>query len=91
MDFIARRSRLAFLDTDAASRALPRVIQILSDEHKWGKSRQKKELQEAKVFLETFRSSKNAQFFDGKHTGNFIKNTFLNSYYHLRQFLYFCC
>jgi len=69
VDFIARRSRLAFLDTDAASRALPRVIQILSDEHKWGKSRQKKELQEAKVFLETFRSSKNAQFFDGKHTG----------------------
>ncbi|KAH7854884.1 hypothetical protein Vadar_018722 [Vaccinium darrowii] len=35
IDFIARRSRLAFLDTDAAGRALPRIIQILAAEHKW--------------------------------------------------------
>ncbi|XP_057742909.1 glycerol-3-phosphate dehydrogenase SDP6, mitochondrial-like [Arachis stenosperma] len=67
IDFIARRSRLAFLDTDAAGRALPRVIQILAAEHKWDKSRQKQELQKAKEFLETFKSSKNAQFHDGKH------------------------
>ncbi|CAL0328455.1 unnamed protein product [Lupinus luteus] len=67
IDFIARRSRLAFLDTDAAGRALPRVIQILAAEHKWDKSRQKEELQNAKAFLETFKSSKNAQFHDGKH------------------------
>ncbi|OIW01394.1 hypothetical protein TanjilG_02550 [Lupinus angustifolius] len=67
IDFIARRSRLAFLDTDAARRALPRVIQILAAEHKWDKSRQKEELQNAKAFLETFKSSKNAQFHDGKH------------------------
>ncbi|KAK7277276.1 hypothetical protein RIF29_18427 [Crotalaria pallida] len=67
VDFIARRSRLAFLDTDAAGRALPRVIQILAAEHKWDKSRQKEELQKAKEFLETFKSSKNAQFHDGKH------------------------
>ncbi|KAJ1404224.1 hypothetical protein SESBI_26691 [Sesbania bispinosa] len=67
IDFIARRSRLAFLDTDAAGRALPRVIQILAAEHKWDKSRQKQELQKAKEFLETFKSSKNAQFYDGKH------------------------
>ncbi|KAL2548878.1 Glycerol-3-phosphate dehydrogenase SDP6 [Forsythia ovata] len=67
VDFIARRSRLAFLDTDAAGRAVPRIIQILADEHKWDKSRQKQELQKAKEFLETFKSSKNAQFYDGKH------------------------
>ncbi|MED6134017.1 Glycerol-3-phosphate dehydrogenase sdp6, mitochondrial [Stylosanthes scabra] len=67
IDFIARRTRLAFLDTDAAGRALPRVIQILAAEHKWDKSRQKQELQKAKEFLETFKSSKNAQFHDGKH------------------------
>ncbi|XP_004491933.1 glycerol-3-phosphate dehydrogenase SDP6, mitochondrial-like [Cicer arietinum] len=67
IDFIARRSRLAFLDTDAARRALPRVIQLLAAEHKWDKSRQKEELQKAKDFLETFKSSKNAQFYDGKH------------------------
>ncbi|XAR52337.1 Glycerol-3-phosphate dehydrogenase [Bertholletia excelsa] len=67
VDFLARRSRLAFLDTDAAGRALPRVIEILADEHKWNKSRQKQEIQKAKKFLETFKSSKNAQFYDGKH------------------------
>lgn len=70
VDFIARRSRLAFLDTDAAGRALPQVIQILSAEHKWDKERQKQELLNAKDFLETFKSSKNAQFHDGKHTGS---------------------
>ncbi|CAI9296151.1 unnamed protein product [Lactuca saligna] len=47
VDFIARRSRLAFLDTDAAGRALPRVIQILADEHRWDKKRQKEEFQTA--------------------------------------------
>ncbi|KAK6156343.1 hypothetical protein DH2020_010591 [Rehmannia glutinosa] len=67
VDFIARRSRLAFLDTDAATRAVPRIVQILAAEHKWDKSRQKQELQKAQEFLETFKSSKNAQFHDGKH------------------------
>lgn len=67
VDFIARRSRLAFLDTDAAGRALPRVIDILASEHKWDNSRKQQEFQTAKQFLETFKSSKNAQFHDGKH------------------------
>ncbi|KAG6412714.1 hypothetical protein SASPL_125399 [Salvia splendens] len=67
VDFIARRSRLAFLDTDAARRAVPRVIEILASEHKWDKSRQEQELQKAQEFLETFKSSRNAQFHDGKH------------------------
>ncbi|XP_077225861.1 FAD-dependent oxidoreductase family protein [Tasmannia lanceolata] len=70
VDFIARRSRLAFLDTDAAGRAVPRVVQILASEHKWDKTRQKQELKKAKDFLETFKSSKNAQFYDGKHIGS---------------------
>ncbi|TYI23967.1 hypothetical protein ES332_A06G202100v1 [Gossypium tomentosum] len=67
IDFIARRSRLAFLDTDAAGRALPRIIEILAKEHNWDRSRQKQEMQKAREFLETFKSSKNAQFHDGKH------------------------
>lgn len=67
VDFIARRSRLAFLDTDAAGRALPRVIEILATEHNWDKSRKNAELHKARQFLETFKSSKNAQFHDGKH------------------------
>ncbi|XP_076919904.1 glycerol-3-phosphate dehydrogenase SDP6, mitochondrial-like [Bidens hawaiensis] len=67
-DFIARRSRLAFLDTDAAGRALPHVIEILAAEHHWDKARQKQEFHSATKFLESFKSSKNAQFHDGKHT-----------------------
>lgn len=67
VDFIARRCRLAFLDTDAAHQALPQVIRILAAEHKWDKRRQKQELESGKEFLETFKSSKNAQFHDGKH------------------------
>ncbi|KAJ7975030.1 Glycerol-3-phosphate dehydrogenase [Quillaja saponaria] len=67
VDFIARRSRLAFLDTDAAGRALPRIIEILATEHKWDKTRETQELQKAKEFLGTFKSSRNAQFHDGKH------------------------
>lgn len=67
VDFIARRSRLAFLDTDAANSALPRVIEILAAEHKWDKARQKHEMNKAKEFLETFKSSKTAQFHDRKH------------------------
>ncbi|CAH1443798.1 unnamed protein product [Lactuca virosa] len=68
VDFIARRSRLAFLDTDAANYALPRVIELLAAEHNWDKSRQNEEMDTAMKFLETFRSSKNAHFHDGWHT-----------------------
>ncbi|KAH7300275.1 hypothetical protein KP509_24G054000 [Ceratopteris richardii] len=67
VDFIARRARLAFLDTDAAGRALERVIEILAAEHQWNRTRRKAELVKAKAFLETFKSSQNAQFHDGKH------------------------
>lgn len=67
IDFIARRSRLAFLDTDAARRALPRVVEILAAEHKWDESRKNEELKKGREFLETFKSSKNAQCHDGKH------------------------
>ena len=64
VDFIARRSRLAFLDTDATRRALLCVIEILATEHGWDKARKKSEMENAKYFLETFKSSQNAQFDD---------------------------
>ena len=67
VDFIARRSRLAFLDTNAAQKAVPRVIEILASEHKWSKDRRKLEMAEAMAFLKTFKSSQNAHFDDGKH------------------------
>ncbi|KAF9589499.1 hypothetical protein IFM89_025046 [Coptis chinensis] len=57
IDFIARRTRLAFLDVHAATQALPRVIEMLADEHKWDSKRQDQEFQNAEVFLRTFRTS----------------------------------
>ncbi|MCO5604227.1 hypothetical protein L7F22_058390 [Adiantum nelumboides] len=66
VDFIARRSRLAFLDTKAAAKAIPRVVEILACEHKWDKARKKLELRRASEFLKTFKASENARF-DDKH------------------------
>lgn len=37
-NFIARRSRLSFLDTDATGRALLFIIEILTIEHGWDKA-----------------------------------------------------
>ncbi|KAL5730250.1 glycerol-3-phosphate dehydrogenase [Ranunculus cassubicifolius] len=57
VDFIARRTRLAFLDVKAATEAIPRVIDILGAEHKWDKQRKEEEYNKAQVFLNTFRTS----------------------------------
>ncbi|XXG45226.1 hypothetical protein AAC387_Pa02g0360 [Persea americana] len=62
VDFLARRTRLAFLDADAASRALPRVIEILAAERGWDKQRQGLERLNAEAFLCTFKTDlKNPQ------------------------------
>jgi glycerol-3-phosphate dehydrogenase len=41
VDVLARRLRLTFLNTYAASEALPRVIDIMGDELKWDKGERK--------------------------------------------------
>lgn len=56
-DFLARRTRLAFLDADGARRALPRVIELMASELNWSRSRRHHEFQEASKFLDTFSSS----------------------------------
>ena len=53
-DFLARRTRLAFLDARAAEQALPRVVAILGKELKWGWFRRRKELAQGKEMLKTF-------------------------------------
>lgn len=55
VDFLARRTRLAFLDVDAAEKALPRVIALLGAELEWGYMRRRKELAAAKSYLATFK------------------------------------
>ena len=54
VDFLARRSRLAFLDTDAAREALPRVVRLLGDELGWSRARRRSELADGKSFISTF-------------------------------------
>ncbi|CAZ81094.1 unnamed protein product [Tuber melanosporum] len=51
VDVIARRTRLAFLNVQAALEALPGVIDIMSEELKWSKDRKGKEWKEAVSFL----------------------------------------
>ncbi|KAJ3185929.1 mitochondrial glycerol-3-phosphate dehydrogenase [Gaertneriomyces sp. JEL0708] len=51
VDVIARRTRLAFLNAQAALEALPTVIDIMADELNWDQARKDKELAEAKEFL----------------------------------------
>ena len=54
-DFLARRSRLAFLDVAAAEAAAPAVNAALAKELGWGWFRAARELRETRAFLRTFR------------------------------------
>lgn len=51
VDVLARRTRLAFIDSKAASDAAPRVVEIMADLLGWSRRRQKQELREASLFL----------------------------------------
>lgn len=53
IDAIARRLRLAFLDSEAANKALPRVIELMAEVHGWDANRCKQEEVDAHSFLET--------------------------------------
>ncbi len=47
VDVLARRTRLAFLNAQAALEALPKIIDIMSDELKWDGKRQDREWKES--------------------------------------------
>ncbi|XP_061788336.1 glycerol-3-phosphate dehydrogenase, mitochondrial isoform X2 [Nerophis lumbriciformis] len=51
IDVIARRTRLGFLNVQAADEALPRIVQIMAKELGWGQERKTAELEAAKKFL----------------------------------------
>ncbi|KAF8581027.1 DAO-domain-containing protein [Ramaria rubella] len=53
VDFIARRSRLSFLNAQAALEALPRVVEIMAGELDWSASRRNQELRRGVQFLES--------------------------------------
>ncbi|XP_034033940.1 glycerol-3-phosphate dehydrogenase, mitochondrial [Thalassophryne amazonica] len=50
-DIIARRTRLGFLNVQAADEALPRIIQIMGKELNWSQERKTAELEAARKFL----------------------------------------
>lgn len=51
VDFIARRSRLSFLNAGAALDVLPRVIQLMGDDLGWDSKRRRAEWTKARDFL----------------------------------------
>ncbi len=53
VDVLARRTRLAFLDNEAARAAVPTVVKIMAHELGWSKERQQRETKEAHAFLDT--------------------------------------
>jgi len=53
VDVLARRTRLSFLDANAALRALPRVIDTMSEELQWTEARKEAEWKETVYFLTT--------------------------------------
>ncbi|NWZ08468.1 GPDM protein, partial [Agelaius phoeniceus] len=51
VDIISRRTRLAFLNVQAADEALPRIVDIMAKELNWSEQKKKEELETAKTFL----------------------------------------
>lgn len=51
IDVIARRTRLGFLNVQAADEALPRIVEIMAQELGWSQQRSQEELEAAKKFL----------------------------------------
>ncbi|KAI0081559.1 DAO-domain-containing protein [Panus rudis PR-1116 ss-1] len=61
VDVIARRTRLSFLNAQAALDALPRVVQIMAEELGWDARRREEEMERAKTFLGSMGLQPNAQ------------------------------
>ncbi|XP_050832951.1 glycerol-3-phosphate dehydrogenase, mitochondrial [Serinus canaria] len=51
VDIISRRTRLAFLNVQAAEEALPRIVDIMAKELNWCEQKKKEQLETAKTFL----------------------------------------
>ncbi|KAK7792577.1 hypothetical protein R5R35_008671 [Gryllus longicercus] len=52
IDVIARRLRLAFLNSEAAQEALPGIVDIMAEELNWNEEEKKKQISLASVFLQ---------------------------------------
>ncbi|KAH3686818.1 hypothetical protein WICPIJ_002215 [Wickerhamomyces pijperi] len=54
VDFLARRTRLAFLDSKAAVDSVEGVVKVLGDEFNWSAEKRKQEIESATEFIKTF-------------------------------------
>ncbi|KAI5290118.1 mitochondrial glycerol-3-phosphate dehydrogenase [Ascosphaera acerosa] len=61
VDVLARRTRLAFLNAQAALEALPTVIDVMADELNWDKRREQLEWKESVEFLKSMGLPREAQ------------------------------
>jgi len=52
VDVIARRTRLAFLNTHACEEALPRIVDLMANELQWDKKEKERQLQIAQKFID---------------------------------------
>ncbi|KLO06265.1 DAO-domain-containing protein [Schizopora paradoxa] len=68
VDFIARRCRLAFLNSQTALDVLPRVVDVMAGELGWSSSRKRKELQEGAQFLESMGLAPGVEVLSAPHT-----------------------
>lgn len=53
-DILSRRTRLAFLDRDAALSAIPRVADIMADELGWTEAMKKKQVVAAREYVSSY-------------------------------------
>ncbi|KAJ1431842.1 FAD dependent oxidoreductase-domain-containing protein [Ochromonadaceae sp. CCMP2298] len=60
-DVLARRTRLAFLNKDAAVRAIPKVVRLMAGELGWSLEQQKAEMRRCAEYLRHFGGSKPLQ------------------------------
>lgn len=51
VDVLARRTRLAFLNAQAALEALPQIVDLMAEELKWNSTRKEKEWKDSVAFL----------------------------------------
>ena len=66
VDVIARRTRLAFVDAEAAERCAPRVVEIMAAVGGWGRERRGRELEAVRDFLQTMRDPKTREAGGGR-------------------------
>lgn len=60
-DILGRRTRLAFLDAEAAQKAIPFVITVLAKHMHWDKQRVEAETELAEGFVRAFRPQRDGQ------------------------------